>query len=121
MNIIIPPTKNILKRYLLFFGSPYYPVGGMNDLQGAYDSYEEAAIALDDESEGSGNYWAHIYDTWEGKKILSFGQDAHPSENCLAKGFLNQNRPKLPEPAKEYAETDLREQKCLKIPDSTKV
>ena len=113
MSLIIPATKNVLKRYLLFFGSPYYPIGGMNDLYGQYDSFEEVAIALDEESEGSGDYWAHILDTWEGRKILSYGYDSHPVQNYLKEGFLHQHLSKLSEPSKEYVDTHLRNAKRL--------
>jgi hypothetical protein len=104
VDIIIPPIKSILKRYLLFFGSPFYPVGEMNDLLGQFDSFEEAASALDEESVGSGDFWAHIYDTWEDKKILSYGQDSNPSENYLPEGLLSKNPLKLPEYRKGYTE-----------------
>lgn len=33
-----------MKRYLLFYIQEYYPNGGMNDLKGSYDIWEEASF-----------------------------------------------------------------------------
>lgn len=35
-----------MKRFLLFAGDIYYPVGGWNDFVGAFDSAEEAVNSL---------------------------------------------------------------------------
>ena len=36
-----------MKRYLVFFGSNYYPSGGMGDFVGDFDNVEECKKALD--------------------------------------------------------------------------
>jgi len=54
-----------LKRYLLFFGSQYYPSGGMLDFRGYFDSVEEAnqlAHSLIGEFDGE-YYWWHVFDS----------------------------------------------------------
>jgi len=37
-----PPTSKPLKRYWLFMAANYYPIGGMKDFAGAFDSVEAA-------------------------------------------------------------------------------
>lgn len=56
-----------MKRYLLFAGDVYYPVGGWDDFRGAYDTIEEAqsaSLAYRDTYE-----WFHIVDTVEMKQV----------------------------------------------------
>jgi hypothetical protein len=60
-----------MKQYLAFFGETYYPLGGMTDLIGDYDSVEDAIQAIHDahkkydiHSHGwNGHVWCHVYDT----------------------------------------------------------
>lgn len=60
-----------MKQYLLFAGDYYYPSGGMSDLHGQYDNFEEALqegenlINLD-ESDANHKSWAHIQDIKSG-------------------------------------------------------
>ena len=52
-----------MKRYLVFCGSRYYPIGGMLDFFGAFPSIKEAQqwyesnMPREDHS-----YWCHVYD-----------------------------------------------------------
>lgn len=58
-----------LKRYLVFAGWNYYPLGGWDDLHGIYDTLEEAkAAALEAEDKGD---WAHIVDSETGQQVPS--------------------------------------------------
>lgn len=55
-------------RYLVFSGEHYYPSGGANDFQLAFDNLSDAkafcrGIELDD------NRWANILDTQELNKV----------------------------------------------------
>ena len=70
-----------MKRYWLFCGDNYYPLGGMRDLKGYFDSSDEAALAAvkiaiennyahEDAAECFANQWSHIFDSLEGKVIL---------------------------------------------------
>ena len=59
-----------MKRYLAFYGDIYYPLGGMRDFIGDYDSIDEAISAVKEKnkSEWSGTedwdvIWANIYDS----------------------------------------------------------
>lgn len=58
-------NEKIMKRYLLFRGDDYYPMGGMYDFEGDFDSVSEAMIKLNDLSYD----WFHIYDLEE-KRII---------------------------------------------------
>lgn len=49
-----------MKRFLLFFGSNYYPAGGMADFQGDFATLEEA---LKFSTIRTGWDWIQIYDT----------------------------------------------------------
>lgn len=50
-----------MKRYWLFYGDSYYPIGGMHDFHGSYDTSHEARYHL---KNNDVNYdWAHIYDS----------------------------------------------------------
>jgi len=55
-----------MKNYLAFYGSIYYPCGGMDDLLGDFDTLEEAIEAITkkniESDGGSWNYcWANVY------------------------------------------------------------
>lgn len=45
-----------MKRYARFFGDRYYPLGGWEDLDGTYDTIEEATVVLEPLQ------WYHIVD-----------------------------------------------------------
>lgn len=49
-----------MKRYLVFTGGVYYPLGGWDDFQGDYDTLEEAKARV---KERHRNDWAQIIDT----------------------------------------------------------
>lgn len=48
-----------MKRYLLFGGEDYYPLGGWDDFRDSFDSAEEAC----DLPLGRNVDWAHVVDT----------------------------------------------------------
>lgn len=55
-----------MKRYLLFFGDIYYASGGMNDLEGDFDTIEEAEKRCKELLAGEPVLvWFHIFDTLE--------------------------------------------------------
>lgn len=66
-----------MKRYLLFHGSDYYPGGGWDDFEGAYDTAEEARAkgnSLMEPTPGQSRWrWFHIVDTTT-MQILQSGQ-----------------------------------------------
>lgn len=35
-----------MKRYLVFAGETYYPLGGWDDLRGRFDTVEDAVVAV---------------------------------------------------------------------------
>ncbi len=55
----------ILKRYLVFSGSIYYPAGGMEDFIGDFEREEEAIKATEEqlEKEHRSGVWGHIWDS----------------------------------------------------------
>ncbi len=55
-----------MKRYLLFSGDEYYPLGGWNDFKGSFDTLEEAKEAKE---KLSGHDWYQIVDTKHGITI----------------------------------------------------
>ena len=55
----------MLKRYLVFSGSVYYPVGGWNDFKCAYSSIKAAEKRVKQDEED----WSHIIDLETGKEI----------------------------------------------------
>lgn len=69
-----------MKRYWLFYGTVYYPSGGMKDYKGDYDTLEEAKAAFLKWAEEEWGLpttfaWCHIYDS-EVKSII--WTDANP-------------------------------------------
>lgn len=65
-----------MKRYLAFYGNEYYPMGGMEDFVGDFDTEEDAKDAIikakklnNRIDEGWAYDWAQIYDT-EIKRIV---------------------------------------------------
>ncbi len=67
-----------MKKYLAFYGDVYYPIGGMDDFLGEYDTKEEAIEAIEESHkllrptdlvwEWS---WASIWDTQEKIEVYS--------------------------------------------------
>jgi hypothetical protein len=60
-----------MKQFLAFYGSNYYPSGGMSDFMNDFDTLEEAIIALE-KNEQQNRFsdqepwefrWGQIYDT----------------------------------------------------------
>ncbi len=51
-----------MKRFILFAGDKYYPLGGMQDMKGSYDSLKEILEALPDCAPICGYGWAHGWD-----------------------------------------------------------
>ncbi len=51
-----------MKRYLLFAGDKYYPMGGMNDFVKDFDTITELEAATKGYSNDSFE-WFHAYDT----------------------------------------------------------
>jgi hypothetical protein len=79
----------MMKRYLAFAGSVYYPEGGIEDLKGHFDTVEEACQALteintdftiDEHGLCRNGYWAYVYDQVEQKVV---------------KGLLNEDQDEL--------------------------
>ena len=65
-----------MKRYLVFYGSIYYPVGGMNDFIGDFDTKEDAIklIETTNEKEDDGDFeyrWANVWDSKDRIEIYS--------------------------------------------------
>jgi len=61
------PTKEaIMKKYLLFAGHYYYPIGGFDDFHGSFDTLKAAGewfeLNLDKISTSYMNHWGHIVD-----------------------------------------------------------
>lgn len=51
-----------MKRFLLFKGDFYYPLGGWHDLAGSFDSVEEAIKGLPTIRYEGADWW-HVVDT----------------------------------------------------------
>ena len=53
-----------MKRYWLFAGEEYYPLGGMKDFRGSFETDEAAMSALTKSCD-----WWHILDSHTGKVV----------------------------------------------------
>lgn len=62
-----------MKRYLLFSGEDYYPIGGWKDFIGDFDSAEEAKSSLPVPGKMVCPDWFHIVDTYT-KTIVAIGE-----------------------------------------------
>lgn len=52
------------KRYWLFIGADYYPVGGLDDFYNSYDTVAEIKPLLEDKQFYDSRYsWYQIYDS----------------------------------------------------------
>ena len=78
-----------MKRYWLFYGEQYYPIGGMEDFHGQFDTIAEAQAVFEALITGivaervgwpqgspykeydhiKTDYWYHIFDTQEMKPV----------------------------------------------------
>jgi hypothetical protein len=59
-----------MRRYLLFGGDTYYPIGGWDDYQGSYNDIYEAADAAEKARAWD---WYHIVDSTDGQIVKSAG------------------------------------------------
>lgn len=67
-----------MKNYLAFFGSVYYPCGGMDDFIGDYDTLEEAMQAIEDahkkyspEDDKWLSRWANVWSVKDRMEVYS--------------------------------------------------
>lgn len=60
-----------MKRYLAFFGQTYYPMGGMNDFIGDFDTVEEAKERIEEELDDWSYEWCQVYDTQTKTEVYS--------------------------------------------------
>ena len=58
-----------MKRFLLFAGEEYYPSGGWYDFRGAFDTVEEAKLAVFKLRGCENGYWSQIIDTETMKEV----------------------------------------------------
>lgn len=60
-----------VKRYLLFAGDQYYPVGGWDDFKGSFDTPDEAVDAIRHPTEPNGwrTDWWHVIDGTTGDEV----------------------------------------------------
>ena len=60
-----------MKRYLVFFGEIFESSGGMDDLLGHYNSYDEALNSIDEKNKTykGTSCWASIWDIIEGVEV----------------------------------------------------
>jgi hypothetical protein len=77
-----------MKRYWAFFGSYYYPLGGMNDFLSDHDVLGDALIAiaaraLMEARDQRQYYWAHIWDCVD-RKIVWDTENDESEENQTA-------------------------------------
>lgn len=66
-----PPLA--VKRYIVFAGDCYYPLGGWKDLLDSFDDKGEA-IASADADLNPGYTWAQVVDLHTGKIIHGYGE-----------------------------------------------
>ncbi len=59
-----------MTKYLLFAGSNYYPMGGVYDLKGRYETLQEAQEAM---SNYANSDWVHVYETRTGLVVEERG------------------------------------------------
>ncbi len=55
-----------MKRFIVFSGEAYYPLGGTNDMDKSFDTFDEAFTYASRLHTCAFN-WAHILDTKEGE------------------------------------------------------
>jgi hypothetical protein len=54
------------RRYWIFAGHNYYPMGGLDDLMATCDTVEEAETACEPWVRDPKNHWFRVYDTQTG-------------------------------------------------------
>jgi hypothetical protein len=60
-----------MKRYLLFAGEIYYPIGGWDDLKGSFETIDEAKAAASGDPPHKYEFdWWHVIDAVTGEKVL---------------------------------------------------
>lgn len=61
-------------KYILFAGSNYYPVGGMNDCIGYSNNLEESISKIEEYDDVYGKLydWGHIFDCENNKLVYEF-------------------------------------------------
>lgn len=67
-----------MKRFLLFAGEDYYPIGGWNDFLGDFDTVAEAKGVGEGYREGSALCWWHVVDTEAAAIVTYYGDDDAP-------------------------------------------
>lgn len=82
-NLISKANSNSaksMKQFLVFYGSIYYPSGGMDDFIGDYDNIDDAIAAVNKAAFDDRKYkadekweyaWGHIYDTNKREQVWS--------------------------------------------------
>ena len=58
-----------MKRYLVFAGFQYYPVGGMKDFAGDFDDLDEAVALMIAKMKEYGMAWGQVWDNQERELI----------------------------------------------------
>ena len=59
-----------MKRFILFWGSVFYPAGGWRDNHKTCDTLEECLKEIDEDKYHNPNYsWYHVVDTLTGKIV----------------------------------------------------
>jgi hypothetical protein len=61
---LMDPKLGVMKRFMLFTWSSYYPYGGGGDLIGSYDTIEEAAAADDEDKKDGSDIFDCENRTW---------------------------------------------------------
>lgn len=75
-----------MPKFALFWGIPYYPLGGMWDFEGVFDSLEDARNAsLEMENEDSFEYWYQIVDISTMKVVEAKGNSCYGRPKTLLK------------------------------------
>lgn len=66
-----------MKRYLAFYGTHYYPSGGMGDFIGDFDTCDEAEKACDQKHKEEKDYSAYgcVWDSQTRQDVLSLEYD----------------------------------------------
>ena len=63
-----------MKRYLVFAGDHYYPLGGFNDFIGDFtleaEAINTARSSIGEQHKYNKNDWAHVYDTIKRKEVI---------------------------------------------------
>ncbi len=62
-----------MKRYLVFSGDAFQPLGGWNDFQRNESDYQEAVRWADSRIEKKEDHWAHVVDIESGRIVYRVG------------------------------------------------